>query len=452
MTSDKRGTMGNPYYYGGPLTDPADFFGRGEQLQTVFERLGKGGSTSLIGERRSGKTSLLYHLMTEPAHRTYSVDSEGLVFAYINPELGIREPAAFYQRLLEAIGEQVPSLALNPSAETTTRSVESVLKRLTPRRLAVLLDEFQDITSIGSFPADFFRFLRGLAGTYGVCFVTATMDELGDCCPVEVVSSPFPGIFASLYLGSWPDSEFELFLTETSARSGAPMKAYRTEIERLAGRFPFFVQVACHSYFDVWRQHGKVSPQDEIGIHRRFADEVRSHLDRTWRSHLTAPEKALLVSLAHGSECPESPTLHLLQLKGYVVDGRLFSSALSDFILHREEAGEELLSESLSAPKGPVTRGIWVDKAAGDVWVDGKRIPPLTKLEYKLLLYLYDNANCICDKYGLVEAVWSSDYIDKVDDPRIAKLVSRLREDIEPDPKDCRYVVTVHGRGYKLVS
>ena len=452
MTSDKRGTVANPYYYGGPLTNPADFFGRGEQLQTVFERLSKGGSTSLIGERRSGKTSLLYYLMSDVAHHSYSVDRDGLVFAYINPELGIREPAAFYQRLLEAIGEQVPSLTLDTSAEATTRSVEAVLKRLTPRRLVVLLDEFQDITSIGSFPAEFFRFLRGLAGTYGVCFVTATMEELSECCPVEVVSSPFPGIFASVYLGSWTETEFERFLAETSARSGAPIKAYRTEIERLAGRFPFFVQVACLFYFEVWRQHGKVTPQDEAGIQRRFADEARSHLDRTWRSHLTAPEKALLVSLAHGRESPESPALHLLQLKGYVVDKRPFSSALRDFILRSEEAGEELLSESPTAPKGPVTKGIWVDKAAGDVWVDGKRIPPLTKLEYKLLLYLYDNANCICDKYGLVEAVWSSDYIDKVDDPRIAKLVSRLREDIEPDPKDCRYVVTVHGRGYKLVT
>jgi DNA-binding winged helix-turn-helix (wHTH) protein len=65
---------------------------------------------------------------------------------------------------------------------------------------------------------------------------------------------------------------------------------------------------------------------------------------------------------------------------------------------------------------------------------------------------LYDNANCICDKYGIVEAVWSSDYIDDVDDPRIAKLVSRLREDVEPNPKKSRYIVTVHGRGYKLAD
>jgi two-component system response regulator RegX3 len=39
-----------------------------------------------------------------------------------------------------------------------------------------------------------------------------------------------------------------------------------------------------------------------------------------------------------------------------------------------------------------------------------------------------------------------------VDDTRIEKLVSRLRAKIEPDPSTPRYIVTVRGRGYKLVN
>ena len=77
---------------------------------------------------------------------------------------------------------------------------------------------------------------------------------------------------------------------------------------------------------------------------------------------------------------------------------------------------------------------------------------PLTNLEYKLLCCLYDNANRICDKYDIVKAVWSGDYIAQVDDSRIAKLVSRLRKRVEPDPAHPRYIVTVHGRGYRLVT
>jgi two-component system response regulator RegX3 len=51
-----------------------------------------------------------------------------------------------------------------------------------------------------------------------------------------------------------------------------------------------------------------------------------------------------------------------------------------------------------------------------------------------------------------VEAVWGEDYIDQVDDARIDKLLSRLRAKVEPDSGNPRYLITVRGRGYRLVS
>ena len=89
---------------------------------------------------------------------------------------------------------------------------------------------------------------------------------------------------------------------------------------------------------------------------------------------------------------------------------------------------------------------------SGTVWVDGKSAPELTSLEYRLLLLLYGNLNSTCDKYKIVEAVWSEDYLDAVDDARVEKLVSRLRQKIEPTPNEPRYLTTIRGRGYKLIS
>ena len=97
-------------------------------------------------------------------------------------------------------------------------------------------------------------------------------------------------------------------------------------------------------------------------------------------------------------------------------------------------------------------RGVRVDVEAGDVWVDGRRIPPLTGLEYRLLLLLYGHLDKIVDKYAVVEAVWGQAYMDEIDDARIEKLVSRLRQKLEPDPSQPRYLITVRGRGYRLVS
>ena len=95
--------------------------------------------------------------------------------------------------------------------------------------------------------------------------------------------------------------------------------------------------------------------------------------------------------------------------------------------------------------------GVRVDVESGSVWVDGKQTATLTELEYRLLLLLYGRLNKICDKYQIVEAVWGEEYIDQVDDARIDKLLSRLRAKIEPDPRNPRYIITVRGRGYKLV-
>ena len=52
----------------------------------------------------------------------------------------------------------------------------------------------------------------------------------------------------------------------------------------------------------------------------------------------------------------------------------------------------------------------------------------------------------------MVESVWGESYLDEVDDARIEKLVSRLREKIEPNPEQPKYLTTVRGRGYKLVG
>ena len=68
------------------------------------------------------------------------------------------------------------------------------------------------------------------------------------------------------------------------------------------------------------------------------------------------------------------------------------------------------------------------------------------------MLLLFQNANKIIDKFQIVSHVWGDEYIDEVDDARIEKLVSRLRQKIERDPSSPRFLTTVRGRGYRLVT
>ena len=84
--------------------------------------------------------------------------------------------------------------------------------------------------------------------------------------------------------------------------------------------------------------------------------------------------------------------------------------------------------------------------------VNGNTVDTLTNLEYRLMLLLFQNPDKIMDKYQIVSHVWGDEYIDEVDDARIEKLVSRLRQKIEQDPGNPHFLTTVRGRGYRLVT
>jgi hypothetical protein len=95
--------------------------------------------------------------------------------------------------------------------------------------------------------------------------------------------------------------------------------------------------------------------------------------------------------------------------------------------------------------------GLWVDEATGVVWVDGNRVENLSAKEYALLLYLYQNAGRVCSKDEIWKTVWP-EYEEGITDYPIQKAVSRLRRKIEPAPARPRYILTVRGRGYRLVK
>jgi hypothetical protein len=184
-------------------------------------------------------------------------------------------------------------------------------------------------------------------------------------------------------------------------------------------------------------------------IHRQVRDSdlnVQAECRKLW-TDLTAAEQDTLMALV-GSEgdggLPEKAVIESLREKGVIQGGQqeeMLLSPVFEAFARRQRLGHRQRDQ-----------GVRVDVESGSVWVDGREVPQLTELEYRLLLLLYGRLNQICDKYQMVEAVWGEDYIDEVDDARIDKLLSRLRAKIEADPSKPRYLTTVRGRGYKLVG
>jgi two-component system KDP operon response regulator KdpE len=86
-----------------------------------------------------------------------------------------------------------------------------------------------------------------------------------------------------------------------------------------------------------------------------------------------------------------------------------------------------------------------VNVAERRVTVNGERIK-LTAREFRLLALLVENADRVLTHQQILENVWGWEYIDDVDYVRI--YVSHLRQKIEPDPAQPRYVLTEPGVGY----
>lgn len=87
-----------------------------------------------------------------------------------------------------------------------------------------------------------------------------------------------------------------------------------------------------------------------------------------------------------------------------------------------------------------------IDEAARQVTVDGN-VVKLTSLEFRLLSYLAKKSGRVVSKQELFEQVWQ----DKLTgDGTLNVHIRRLRQAIEVNPDEPRYIITVWGDGYKF--
>ncbi len=96
---------------------------------------------------------------------------------------------------------------------------------------------------------------------------------------------------------------------------------------------------------------------------------------------------------------------------------------------------------------------------AGDLTIDltrgqvsrGNHVLQLTPTEFRLLVYLAQNAGQALTREQILNAVWG--YDAEVEDERTVNVhIRRLREKIEPDPSHPSLILTVPGIGYRLTK
>jgi len=436
----------------------------------VLQRIADGDCCALIGVSNTGKSYLL-RTVAQPdvQHHISDLNVDNHVFAYVDfnlmleateqgfyelilrclmEELQQREPeAAYLQRLQNAYH----TLVVPPSAFQISLSFSEGLTTVcqgSSRNLVLLFDEFDE--PYEQIDGRVFLNLRALKDKYRerLSFVTATNRRLSNIRRGRDVDE-FVELFEPFtrFLKPLGRPDVDEVITWVAAQEGYTFDDEdRGFVYHHADGHLGLLLAICRALGEVTGEPVRDSSQDWL-IHR----QVRERLDREinvqgecrklW-DDLTESQQDALIAVVGAEDKVDAQALESLRNKGVVRQGEdlLFSPVMESFV-RRQRLRRRRRVE-----------GVRVDVDSGTVWVDGHETSTLTDLEYRLLLLLYGQLNNICDKYQIVEAVWGEEYIEQVDDARIDKLLSRLRAKIEPDPRTPRYILTVRGRGYRLVT
>jgi hypothetical protein len=422
----------------------------------------------VVGFSNVGKSALL-RLMAQPDVWTQELGEAGQEFLAVyvdcNRMLDMSDQG-FYELVLRCLQESSPTIAALPELGVAydmlvapasefqvplgfTRGVTAVLQA-THQKVIFLFDEFDE--PFAQLDARVFLNLRALRDRHSnqLAYVTATGQPLN--APAGAAhAAEFCELFAqrAWYLAPLTRSDVDRLVRRfMEANEVDFIQSDLDFIYQWAGGHPMLLESICNILAAAVEAAGTQRPNERWELHQNVArqlpndDRIKQECTKLW-DNCTPEEQAELMALVGTPQQPISQTVLAGLVRRYLVlrvenHYQIFCRVFHEFVRRR----------TVTPPARP-TR-LWVNVESGDVLIDGRPVEMLTSLEYRLMLLLFYNADKIVDRYQLVTEVWGEQYLDEVEDARIEKLISRLRQKIEPDPANPRFLLTVRSRGYRL--
>lgn len=274
----------NPFVAAGMIEDSKLFVGRKDELRAIVSRMSGVQPTSinLVGEKRIGKSSLLYHFFQTWEQRVS--DPSRYVVIYLSLQnVQCHRETDFYQ----AVARQLlhfPRVANNPALSDSLRVTP--LNRLafsaamaqwkTQKVLPVLcLDDFKMLFENKSeFNDDFYNNLRSLMDNNMLMLVIVSQKELDFYSKKHQLTSSFFNLGHVLKLGELKEEEAKDLArlpASTVNNASAVLSVDEQRLTRqLGGCHPFLLQIAGGLVCEA-RQQG----HDENWVKSRFATESR---------------------------------------------------------------------------------------------------------------------------------------------------------------------------------
>ncbi len=291
------------------------FFGREDDFQFVSRKIGEGRSNQiavLCGERRSGKTSILFQILggrLGPGFLPVLIDMRMLA--------GIKGDLEFFRAVLRAgcAALEGTGLTLEQLEARAGATVEGLFEEFlrsaqaaAPGKIVLfLLDEYELIEAKvrdGSLSEAAVHYLAGiLESRYRVSFVFTGSTNLEDRKADIWKSLLAKSIYRKIsYLS---ENDTRRLITEPLKEWISWPEDVSASIYRLTGGQPFYTQVICQNLVDLLMEDERTDPRagDLERIVRDIVDNPLPQMIYSWNS-LGEWEQVILASLASGLEGP----------------------------------------------------------------------------------------------------------------------------------------------------
>ncbi|MGB0383908.1 MAG: ATP-binding protein [Ardenticatenaceae bacterium] len=335
------GRIDNPYVYGAPVKDT--FFGRQNELEQIMQAVTKPRKQDilLVGERRSGKTSLLYQLesrISKPFIPVYVVLNTSKPTTNEVLKLIIRKivQQLVRQELIEPhwMKERFAEIDF---IEDVKKIIDAAKENLADVKLVLLLDEADYLLKVEVEDSGLFLgWLNSIRGrrqrderVQNLLRAALQSREIGADLRAVVAgtsdlstyisqrSSPFFNHFRLVRLKPLTVPETRQLITKPVA--GLAYCYSQDAIERiitLSGGHPYYCQALCYEAFNEALQNERhlISTQDVAAAKRKVvADFFNSYLSAVWQRS-NQIEKRYLRALAQGKPTDNSSRAQIRRL------------------------------------------------------------------------------------------------------------------------------------------
>jgi len=300
----------NPYIAGTPVRNEKVFFGRREALNFVIENLSSGTQNNVLiffGQRRVGKSSILYRLMETKLKDEY-------VFVYIDCQgFGEVDTSGLFYKICNSIYREVKKQNLaverpdretfkaHPFAELDTY-LDAVEVALEEKHLSLMFDEYEFLeykVKEGKVSPEIFNKLRNLMQHRSkLAFIFAGTHRL-----TELTEDYWSILFnIALYreIGALNREAAKALITE-------PVKGYLRyddlavdKILRVTGLHPYFIQVTCRLLVNYCnkQQVNFVTLAVVNNILKEAVEGSTTHVKYLFKDYAAEPEQEIMTFLS----------------------------------------------------------------------------------------------------------------------------------------------------------